>query len=80
MRYIFTFYALKKVLLLNKNKKSFKIVFWDLCNFFMTQVTLIILKNDKSIYVYGSSFFTLSTKDVKSKFTSVSSIFFSPCT
>ena len=48
---------------------------WDLCNFFMTQVTQIILKNDKSIYIFGLSFLTLSVKDAKSKFTSVSSIF-----
>ena len=75
MRYIFTFYVLRKVLLLNKNKKRFKIVFWDLCNFLMPQVTQIILKNDKSIYIFGLSFFTFSAKDAKSKFTSVPSIF-----
>ena len=77
MRHIFTFYTFKKVWLLNKNKKSFKLVFWDLCNFFMTQVTQIILKNNKSIYIFGLSFFTLSAKDAKNKFTSVSSIFLS---
>ena len=41
----------------------------------MTQVTQIILKNNKSIYIFGLSFLTLSAKDAKSKFTSVSSIF-----
>ena len=34
------------------------------------------LLDDKSIYIFGLSFFTLSAKDAKSKFTSVSSIFF----
>ena len=58
VRHIFTFYTFKKVWLLNKNKKSFKLVFWDLCNFFMTQVTQIILKNNKSIYIFGLSFIT----------------------
>ena len=71
----FYFLCFKKGLALNKNKKSFKSVHWDLCNFFMTQVTQIILKNDKSIYIFGLSFLTLSVKDAKSKFTSVSSIF-----
>ena len=65
MRYIFTFYALNKVLLLNKNRKSFKIVFWHLCNFFTTQVTQIILKNDRNIYIFGLSLFTLSAKEAK---------------
>ena len=73
----FTFYTFKKVWLLNKNKKSFKLVFWDLCNFFMTQVTQIILKNNKSIYIFGLSFLTLSAKDAKNKITSVSSILLS---
>ena len=68
----FYFYTLKKVWLLNKNKKSFKIVFWDLCNFFMTQVTQIILKNDKRFTFLDF----LSAKDAKSKFTSLS-LFFS---
>ena len=52
-------------------------MFWDLCNFFMTQVTQIILKNNKSIYIFGLSFLTLSAKDAKNKITSVSSIFLS---
>ena len=43
MRQFYTLLALKIVLRLNKNKKSIKIVFWDLCqNICLAHITQIV--------------------------------------
>ena len=77
MRYIFTFYALKKVLLLNKNKKSFKIVFGIFVTFSWHKLLKLSWKTIKAFTFTDLLFFTLSAKDVKSKFTSVYQFFLS---
>ena len=42
MRQFYTLPALKNVLRLNKNKENIKIVFWDLCNICLADITQIV--------------------------------------